>query len=169
MNVHKKPGFWMMIGTIVIMVLLVTAFNSKAQAQDCEKIVAIGASYIPVKTVAVEGTTILNKFTATIGVGYTPPKTYDVVVGRNVYQEETNSLTLYAYVGYRVLQIPYKMSIFLNGGYAMGNMNGANPIGSVRFLFPNNKNVEHPKAFGIEPFFILGEDIGVKLSYYIRI
>ena len=88
--------------------------------------------------------------TAGIGVAYSKPITSTVKAGANEYTTRSNMLDIFAYAGYRVLQVDYKVSAFLNAGCTMGDVNDMQPFFSTKILFPVGQ-----KAFSVEPFYVV--------------
>lgn len=135
---------------------------------DCDNYshhTAIGISYMMPRSVAVEGAFFSKQgLTAGIGAAYTKPHYTIVKNGGNEYETMSNSLDIFTYVGYRILQVDYKVSAFINAGVTMGNVNSLQSFVSSRLLFPFGQ-----KAFAIEPFYIFNRGASGKATLYITL
>src|SRR5688572_11590667 len=106
--------------TKLLLLLLLPVFSYSQY--DCENHPAIGVSYILPKSVAVEATYFTQiGLTAGIGLAYSVPAQTTVKSGTNEIVARANMLDIFAYAGYRVLQVDYTISAFLNAGYTMGD------------------------------------------------
>ena len=133
--------------------------------QDCDNYAAIGASYILPRSVSIEGAYFFGPgFTAGIGTAYTVPAKTGLKEANNGVEYTPNILDIYAYAGYRVLQIDYRVSAFLQAGMAMGDVNGIEPIFSAKVLFPSGR-----KAFGIEPFYMPNRGMSARALLYFKL
>lgn len=148
-----------------IALLLPLFANSQYSCDNYSHHMAIGLSYILPGTVSAEGAFFSKEgITAGIGAAYTTPHHATVKNGENEYETVTNSLDIFTYVGYRVFQVEYKVSAFVNGGITMGNVNSLQPFVSTRILFPARQ-----KAFAIEPFYVFNRGAGGKATLYIKL
>jgi hypothetical protein len=135
---------------------------------DCDNYshhTAIGLSYVMPRSVAVEGAFFSKQgIAAGIGAAYTRPHHSIVKNGENEYEAVSNSLDIFTYVGYRVFQVDYKVSAFINAGVTMGNVNSLQSFVSTKLLFPSGQ-----KAFAIEPFYIFNRGASGKATLYIKL
>lgn len=99
-----------------------------------------------------------------IGTAYTFPESYNVKVGENTYQMQSNSFDIYAYVGWRLLRVDYVVSVFGNVGYTMGDVEKFQPFTSIKVLFPIGY-----KAVSFEPVYIFGRGFAPKLSIHFKL
>lgn len=149
---------------ILSLILLAASFTAQGQ-YDCDNHPAISANYMLPKSFGITGEYYTKAgLTAGIGVAYTIPQTYEQKQGVNVYSQQTNSLDLYAYAGYRLVQFDYLMSAFVNVGYTMGNVEKFQPFLSTKLLFPLDQ-----KAVSVEPVYIFGRGITGKLSIHFKL
>jgi hypothetical protein len=126
---------------------------------------ALGISYVIPRTVAAEGAFFsMQGITAGIGAAYTRPTHTTVKMGDNEYEQVSNSLDIYSYVGYRFLQIDYTVSAFANAGVTMGNVNSLQAFFSTKLLFPAGQ-----KAFSIEPLYVLHRGFSGRATIYFRL
>lgn len=133
--------------------------------QDCDNHAAIGISYILPKAISVEGAYFTkSRLTAGIGVAYTIPTKTIVKSGANEYETVSNTLDVFAYAGYKLLQVDYVVSAFINGGYTMGDVNDLQPFVSTKILFPAGQ-----KSFSIEPFYVFNRGMSARASVYIKL
>lgn len=131
---------------------------------DCETNTAIGLSYVLPRGFSAEGAYFVNRFNAGIGVAYNKPTASTVKNGANKYEMASNSFDIFAYAGYKVIEVDYVVSAFLNAGYTMGNVEGLQPFLSSKILFPAGQ-----KAFGIEPFYVFNRGLSARATMYIRL
>lgn len=135
---------------------------------DCDNYshhTAIGVSYIMPRSVAVEGAFFSKQgLTAGIGAAYTRPHHTVVKNGENEFETVSNSLDVFSYVGYRVLQVDYKVSAFVNAGVTMGNVNSMQAFLSTKILFPAGQ-----KAFSVEPFYVFNRGVSGRATLYIQL
>jgi hypothetical protein len=135
---------------------------------DCDNYshhTAIGISYVAPRSVAVEGAFFSKQgLTAGIGTAYTKPIRTIVKNGDNEYETVSNSLDIFSYVGYRVWQVDYKVSAFVNAGGMMGNVDGMQAFVSAKILFPAGQ-----KAFSIEPFYVFNRGVSGRATLYIQL
>jgi len=132
---------------------------------DCENHSAIGVSYILPKSISAEGAYFTKMgLTAGIGLAYSAPAKTTVKSGINEYSTRSNMLDIFAYAGYRVLQVDYTVSAFLIAGCTMGDVNDLQPFFSTKILFPAGQ-----KAFGIEPFYVLNRGFSGRASVYFKL
>lgn len=139
--------------------VLLLAFYMSGGCQECDRM-AVGVTYIPAKSAGIEAA-YLGTFPVGGGIGITydfPSKTYN----RNGLDSIGNSYTVYTYVGHRIIQIPYKFSLYANIGAHIGNIRSAGFAYSVKFLLPNDT-----KAYVVEPFY--SRKLGIKFTYYWKI
>ena len=126
---------------------------------------AVGISYVLPRSVSAEVAYFTNLgLTGGIGVAYSvePKKTVkDDVTNPNVH---SNALEIFAYAGYRILQVDYKVSAFVNAGCTMGDVNSLQPFVSSKILFPSGQ-----KAFSIEPFYIFNRGFSGRATLYIAL
>ena len=150
----------------LIPLLLVFPLFAYSQT-DCDNHFAVGVSYILPKGVSVEGAYFTSsRFNAGIGVAYTLPVGLPKEKGTNEYESVgvSNTLDLFAYAGYKVLQVDHFVSAFLNAGYTMGDVNSLQPFVSSKILFPSGQ-----KAFSIEPFYVFNRGFSGRISMYIKL
>lgn len=148
----------------LVLIFLVLPFLANAQF-ECENHTAIGISYILPKSASAEVAYFTNiGFTAGMGVAYSKPVTTKVKSGTEEISSQSNMLNIFGYVGYRLVQIDYKFSGFVNAGYAMGDASSAQPFVSTKFLFPSGQ-----KAFAIEPLYIFDRGFSGRASIYIKL
>ncbi|MGZ8518250.1 MAG: hypothetical protein ACXWWD_12915 [Chitinophagaceae bacterium] len=149
---------------LVPLLLLALPVSSLAQ-QDCDNHAAIGISYILPKGISVEGAYFTkSRLTAGIGVAYTIPTKTVVKAGANEYETVSNTLDVFAYAGYKFLQVDYVVSAFVNAGYIMGDVNSLQPFVSTKVLFPAGR-----KSFSVEPFYVFNRGVSARASVYIKL
>lgn len=126
---------------------------------------ALGISYILPKSVSAE-IAYFSKIglTAGVGVAYSVPAKTTSKTGVNEFNNQSNMLDIFAYAGYRILQVDYKVSVFLNAGATMGDVNSLQPFVSSKLLFPAGQ-----KAFSIEPFYVFNRGFSGRASIYIML
>jgi hypothetical protein len=146
-------------------ILLLLPFIGLSQDNCTENFATVSASYVVPKSFGL-GVDYFTKIGLTVGIGgiYTKPETYAHKQGENSYDSVGNSLDIFAFVGYRVLQIDYKVSIFANAGYVMGDQHPLQPFLSTKVLFPINT-----KAISFEPVYIFERRIAWKLSIHFKL
>lgn len=153
---------------LALLLLLSPVFSFCQTNFDCDDYTqhtAIGLSYILPKSVGVEGAYFTKGgLTAGIGVAYTKPITTTVKTGANEYTTKSNMLDIFAYAGYRVLQVEYTVSAFLNAGCTMGDVHDMQPFFSTKILFPAGQ-----KAFSIEPFYVVNRGFSGRAAIYFRL
>lgn len=137
-----------------------------AHAQfECENHTAIGVSYILPKSASVEAAYFTNiGLTAGLGVAYSTPVKRVMKSGTQEIVEKTNMLNIFGYVGYRLVQVDYKFSGFVNAGYTMGDESSVQPFVSSKLLFPSGQ-----KAFAIEPIYIFDRGFTARASVYLKL
>jgi hypothetical protein len=149
---------------LLLVLLLLSCIFSFAQT-DCDNYsshTAIGFSYVLPKSVSAEAAYFTKMgLTAGIGVAYSKPSTTTVKSGANEYSTRSNMLDIFAYAGYRVLQVDYKVSAFLNAGCTMGDVHDMQPFFSTKLLFPVGQ-----KAFSIEPFYVVNRGFSGRATVY---
>jgi hypothetical protein len=119
----------------------------------------------PPKGIAVEGAYFTkSRLTAGIGVAYTIPTKTVVKAGANEYDMVSNMLDVFAYAGYKFLQVDYVVSAFVNAGYTMGDVNSLQPFVSTKVLFPAGR-----KSFSVEPFYVFNRGMSARASVYIKL
>ena len=147
------------------LLLLLLLFPVLTYSQpDCENHAAVGISYVLPKGVSVEGAYFANRLTAGIGVAYGATPKSTVKKGANEYEVAGNALDIFAYAGYRVLQLDYVVSAYLNAGYTMGDVESLQPFVSTKILFPAGQ-----KAFSVEPFYIFNRGFSGRATLYIKL
>jgi len=147
-----------------LLILLLLPLFSYSQ-YDCENHPAIGVSYILPKSVSVEGSYFTQVgLTAGIGLAYSVPVKTAAKSGTNEIVSRSNMLDIFAYAGYRVLQVDYTISAFLNAGYTMGDVNDLQPFFSTKILFPIGQ-----KAFSIEPFYVVNRGFSGRATLYFKL
>ena len=147
------------------LLLLLLLFPVLAYSQpDCENHAAVGISYVLPKGVSVEGAYFANRLTAGIGVAYGATPKSTVKKGANEYEVAGNALDIFAYAGYRVLQLDYVVSAYLNAGYTMGDVESLQPFVSTKILFPAGQ-----KALSVEPFYIFNRGFSGRATLYIKL
>ena len=148
----------------LVLIFLLLPFLANAQF-ECENHTAIGVSYILPKSASAEVAYFTNiGFTAGMGVAYSKPVTTKVKSGTEEISTKSNMLNIFGYVGYRLVQVDYKFSGFLNAGYIMGDESSVQPFVSSKFLFPSGQ-----KAFAIEPLYIFDRGFSGRASIYIKL
>jgi hypothetical protein len=148
----------------LVLIFLVLPFLANAQF-ECENHAAVGISYILPKSASAEVAYFTNiGFTAGVGVAYSTPVTTTIKSGTEEITEKSNMLNIFGYVGYRLVQVDYKFSGFLNAGYVMGDESSVQPFVSSKFLFPSGQ-----KAFAIEPLYIFDRGLSARASLYIKL
>jgi len=149
------------------LLLLLSPLFSFSQT-DCDNYsqhTAIGLSYVLPKSVSAEVAYFTKMgLTAGIGVAYSKPITTTVKAGANEYSKRSNMLDIFAYAGYRVLQVDYTVSAFLNAGCTMGDVNDMQPFFSTKILFPVGQ-----KAFSVEPFYVVNRGFSGRATFYITL
>ena len=131
---------------------------------DCDNYTAVGISYVLPKGFAVEGSYFTGRFNAGIGIGYTlASHSSESNMDKNS-EIQNNNLDIFAYAGYKLVQVDYVVSAFINAGYTMGNVNGLQPFVSTKILFPAGN-----KAFSVEPFYIVNRCFSARASLYLRL
>lgn len=147
-----------------LLIAMTLSIIAHSQAFDCENFAGYTFSYVAPKSIAagVDYFTGIG-LTTGIAVAYTPPRHYEIKQGANTFDSAGNSLDIFAYVGYRVMQIDYTVSAFVIAGYTMGNEYKAQPFVSTRILFPINQ-----KAISIEPGYIFGRGVTGRLSIHLK-
>jgi hypothetical protein len=126
---------------------------------------AVGFSYVLPRSVSAEVAYFTKiGLTAGIGAAYTgAPKKIekDNEATTNV---QSNMLDMFAYAGYRVFQVEYKVSAFVNAGCTMGDVNSLQPFVSTKILFPAGQ-----KAFSVEPFYIFNRGFSGRATIYLTL
>ena len=123
---------------------------------------AVGFSYILPRSVSAE-VAYFTKIGLIAGIG----AAYSVATKKTVKENEaptnvpSNMLDIFAYAGYRVLQVDYKVSAFVNAGCTMGDVNSLQPFVSTKILFPSGQ-----KAFSFEPFYIFNRGFSGRATIY---
>ena len=135
---------------------------------DCDNYThhaAVGISYILPRSVSAE-VAYFTKIGVTAGVGlaYTVPAEQVAKNETSGPVSPSNMLDIYAYAGYRVLQVEYKVSAFVNAGYTMGDVNSLQPFVSTKILFPSGQ-----KAFSVEPFYIFNRGFSGRATFYLTL
>ena len=152
----------------LLLLLLLTSSVFVFAQTDCDNYsqhTAIGLSYVLPKSVSAEVAYFTKMgLTAGIGVAYSKPITTTVKAGANEYTKRSNMLDIFAYAGYRVLQVDYTVSAFLNAGCTMGDVNDMQPFFSTRILFPVGQ-----KAFSVEPFYVINRGFSGRATVYFRL
>ena len=150
--------------TLVFLLLLLPAI---CHAQyDCDNYThhaAVGISYVLPRSVSAEVAYFTEPgLTAGIGAAYSvaSQKTDKSSVAESNVQ--SNTFDIFAYAGFRILQVDYKVSAFVNGGCTMGNVNSLQPFVSSKILFPSGQ-----KAFSIEPFYIFNRGFSGRATIYL--
>lgn len=148
----------------LILILVILPCLANAQF-ECENHAAIGVSYILPKSASAEAAYFTNiGLTAGLGVAYSTPVKRVMKSGTEEIVEKTNMLNIFGYVGYRLVQVDYKFSGFLNAGYTMGDESSVQPFVSSKFLFPSGQ-----KAFAIEPVYIFNRGFTARASVYVKL
>jgi hypothetical protein len=154
--------------TLTILTIF-TCLNLNAQKTkdycEIEDFGVISPGYIAPKSFSLS-VDYFTKIGLIVGAGgvYTVPKTYEVKQGENSYTMETNSFDIYSYVGWRLYRIDYVVSVFGVAGYTMGNVDGFQPFGSLRVLFPIGNN-----AVSVEPIYVAGRGMTGKLALHLKL
>ena len=136
--------------------------------QDCDNYThhtAIGISYILPRSVSAE-IALFTKLGLTTGVGlaYSVPVKSTAKNDANVPATQSNMLDIFAYAGFRIVQVEYKVSAFLNAGCTMGDVNNLQPFVSSKILFPSGQ-----KAFSIEPFYVFNRGFSGRATIYLQL
>ena len=126
---------------------------------------AVGFSYVLPRSVSAE-VAYFTKLGLTGGIGaaysVASKRTHKNGVTESNFQ--SNTFDIFAYAGYRVLQVEYKVSAFVNAGCTMGNVNSLQPFVSSKILFPSGQ-----KAFSIEPFYIFNRGFSGRATIYLAL
>jgi hypothetical protein len=150
----------------LVLLLILSPYLAFAQ-YDCDNDnhTAVGISYILPKSISAEAAYFTNiGLTAGIGGAYTVPAKTIVKNGANEINSQTNMFDIFAYAGYRILHVDYKVSAFLNAGGTMGDVNSLQPFVSAKVLFPSGQ-----KAFSFEPFYIFNRGISGRATIYFKL
>ena len=149
----------------LLLLLLSYLFSYSQECDDNSNHSAIGLSYILPGSISAEGAYFTRiGLTAGIGVAYSVPAKTTVKSGANEYSTRSNMFDIFAYAGYRILQVDYKVSAFLNAGYIMGDVNDLQAFFSTKILFPAGQ-----KAFSIEPFYVVNRGFSGRASVYLKL
>jgi len=151
----------------LLVLLLICPMISYTQqvCDDYTHHTAIGISYILPKSISAEIAYFTKAgLTAGVGVAYSAPGKTTSKNETNEISTQTNMLDIFAYAGYRILQVDYKVSAFLNAGCTMGDVNSLQPFVSSKLLFPAGQ-----KAFGFEPFYVFNRGFSGRASIYIML
>src|SRR4030095_2035259 len=126
---------------------------------------AVGISYVLPRSVSAE-VAYFTKIGLTAGMGaaysVAPKKTDKESLTESVKQ--SNMLDIFAYAGYRVFQVEYKVSAFVNAGCIMGDVNSLQPFVSTKILFASRQ-----KAFSLEPFYIFNRGFSGRATIYLSL
>ena len=126
---------------------------------------AVGFSYVLPRSVSAE-VAYFTKIGLTAGLG----AAYTVATKKTEKDNEattivqSNMLDIFAYAGYRVFQVDYKVSAFVNAGCTMGDVNSLQPFVSTKILFPSGQ-----KAFSFEPFYIFNRGFSGRAIIYLSL
>jgi hypothetical protein len=150
----------------LLLLLLYPVFSfSQTDCDNYSHHTAIGLSYVLPKSISAEAAYFTKTgLTAGIGLAYSVSAKTTVKSGVNEYSTQTNMLDIFAYAGYRVLQVDYTVSAFINAGYTMGDVNDLQPFFSAKILFPAGQ-----KAFSIEPFYVINRGFSGRATVYIKL
>ena len=149
----------------VLLLFPVISYSQYACGDDYTQHAAVGFSYILPRSVSAEVAYFTKLgLTAGVGVAYSVPVKQAVKSEANGVVNQSNMLDIFAYAGYRIIQVDYKVSAFLNAGYTMGDVNGLQPFVSSKILFPSGQ-----KAFSIEPFYIFNRGFSGRASIYLTL
>ena len=149
----------------LLLLLLPAICNAQYACDNYTHHAAFGISYVLPRTVSAEVAYFTNLgLTGGIGAAYSvaPNKTEKNSMDETNVQ--SNTLNIFAYAGYRVFQVEYKVSAFLNAGCTMGNVNSLQPFVSSKILFPSGQ-----KAFSLEPFYIFNRGFSGRATFYISL
>jgi hypothetical protein len=149
-----------------LLLLLAPVFSfSQSDCDNYSHHTAIGLSYVLPKSISVEAAYFTKMgLTAGIGVAYSRPVTTTVKTGVNEYSSRSNMLDIFAYAGYRILQVDFTVSAFLNAGCTMGDVNDMQAFFSTKILFPAGQ-----KAFSVEPFYVVNRGFSGRATVYFRL
>jgi len=126
---------------------------------------AIGISYILPRSVSGEVAYFTKLgLTAGVGLAYTVPVKTTAKNEANQVATESNKLDIFAYAGYRIFQVDYKVSAFVNAGCTMGDVNSLQPFVSSKILFPSGQ-----KAFSVEPFYVFNRGFSGRATFYLTL
>ena len=126
---------------------------------------AVGFSYVLPRSVSAEVAYFTKiGMTAGIGVAYTVATKKTEKDNEAITNVPANMLDIFAYAGYRVFQVDYKLSAFLNAGCIMGDVNSLRPFVSTKILFPSGQ-----KAFSFEPFYIFNRGFSGRATIYLSL
>ena len=146
----------------VLLLFPVISYSQYACGDNYTQHAAVGFSYILPRSVSAEVAYFTKiGLTAGVGVGYSVPVKQEAKNEANGVVSQSNMLDIFAYAGYRVFQVDYKVSGFVNAGYIMGDVNSPQPFVSTKILFPSGQ-----KAFSIEPFYIFNRGFSGRASIY---
>ena len=149
----------------LLLLFPVISYSQYACGDDYTQHAAVGFSYILPRSVSAEVAYFTKLgLTAGVGVAYSVPVRQTTKSEANGVVNQSNMLDIFAYAGYRIIQVDYKVSAFLNAGYTMGDVNSLQPFVSSKILFPSGQ-----KAFSIEPFYIFNRGFSGRASIYLTL
>jgi len=149
----------------LLLLFPVISYSQYACGDDYTQHAAVGFSYILPRSVSAEVAYFTKLgLTAGVGVAYSVPVRQTSKSEANGVVNQSNMLDIFAYAGYRIIQVDYKVSAFLNAGYTMGDVNSLQPFVSSKILFPSGQ-----KAFSIEPFYIFNRGFSGRASIYLTL
>lgn len=137
--------------TLIAVFAILTSYS-----QDCE-VTAVGLSYVVPKGASIE-IMKADKFQVSGGIVYQRLK---VPITKNE-DPQKHSVNVLANAGYRIIHIDYKLAVYANIGFMMGNIDQLRLYNSLKIMLLANQ-----KAYSLEPFY--SKKPGLKLSYFIRI
>ena len=149
---------------LIPLLLLPVICHSQYDCDNYTHHAAVGISYILPRSVSAEVAYFTKLgITAGVGLAYTVAAKQVEKDEANGTVNQSNMLDIFAYAGYRVLQVEYKVSAFVNAGYTMGDVNSLQPFVSTKILFPSGQ-----KAFSIEPFYIFNRGFSGRATFYMH-
>jgi len=149
----------------LLLLFPVISYSQYACGDNYIQHAAVGFSYILPRSVSAEVAYFTKiGLTAGVGVAYSVPVKQTAKNEANGVINQSNMLDIFAYAGYRIVQVDYKVSAFLNGGYIMGDVNSPQPFVSSKILFPLGQ-----KAFSIEPFYVFNRGFSGRATIYLTL
>ncbi len=143
----------------------VISYSQQACGDNYTQHTAVGLSYILPRSVSAEVAYFTQLgLTAGVGLAYSVPVKSKAKNDANLPTTQSNMLDIFAYAGYRIVQVEYKVSAFLNVGCTMGDINSLQPFVSSKLLFPSGL-----KAFSIEPFYVFNRGFSGRATIYFQL
>jgi hypothetical protein len=148
-----------------LLLLLPVLCHAQYSCDSYTQHAAVGFSYVLPRSVSAE-VAYFTKIGLTAGIGAAYSVTAKKTEKDNEAQTnvQSNMFDIFAYAGYRVLQVDYKVSAFVNAGCTMGDVNSLQPFVSTKILFPSGQ-----KAFSFEPFYIFNRGFSGRATLYLSL